>query len=648
MGNACSACDSNSADVPRFSESAGNPPVSQLIHVVPRGQHDQLLALLEQIHLGQFHAALTQDYGITSAEQLKFLDDADMDEMGMKKVHKKAMAELMAADQQPPPEEDKAEKDALSTAEQPTARAVSHQSHQGSATKPQPQSTGKPAEENKGTKCFWGNKHAFLTYQWDCQKQVVEVRDLLQERGIPTWMDIDGGMQTDIYDSMAQGVGNAAVAVPFMTKKYETSENCALELKFARQTGVPIVPVMMQPPPYKAGGWLGLLTAGSLWTPLHDTVSMRANIDGLVRQIHLAASDDAAVLAESDFTVTEMRTELERIRTDTDSAKPATVSEICALPRDVIELPSGISVSSEMHTLLEKVAHPTSTNRIGFCGMGGVGKTTVSSWIVRQTVCRTFYDKILWVPLGQTPDMARCYDMLLNQVSGSRFAPDTPDDKRKDDLINALAGQTVLIVLDDAWERNSIDMLNLIDDTTKSKVLVSSRARDLLLGFTDDVTDIGLPTEQQAASMLLSTAGIKLETPPPEAFEIVRFCDLLPLAIGMAGKFLEEFGLADGGDADWEGILSEIKNEFEQSDQTKSIGERIIATSLKSLKGPESQHIIALFRAMALIPEDQQCPLEVLPLLLQADSVGEKRYSVLRVRKWLKKLLDRSLVLGTT
>ena len=35
-------------------------------------------------------------------------------------------------------------------------------------------------------------------------------------------------MQTDIYDSMAAGVGGAAVMVPFMTEKYEKSENCAL------------------------------------------------------------------------------------------------------------------------------------------------------------------------------------------------------------------------------------------------------------------------------------------------------------------------------------------------------------------------------------------------------------------------------------
>jgi len=42
-------------------------------------------------------------------------------------------------------------------------------------------------------------------------------------------------MKADIYDSMAEGVGNAAVAVPFMTTAYEQSENCALELKFAKQ-----------------------------------------------------------------------------------------------------------------------------------------------------------------------------------------------------------------------------------------------------------------------------------------------------------------------------------------------------------------------------------------------------------------------------
>eukprot|EP01052_Picozoa_sp_SAG31_P083728 SAG31_NODE_43926_length_265_cov_0.614458_2_plen_48_part_01 len=42
-----------------------------------------------------------------------------------------------------------------------------------------------------------------------------------------------------------------------------------LQLKFAKQTGVPIVPVMMtDPAQWQATGWLGVLTAGLLWTPL--------------------------------------------------------------------------------------------------------------------------------------------------------------------------------------------------------------------------------------------------------------------------------------------------------------------------------------------------------------------------------------------
>ena len=51
-------------------------------------------------------------------------------------------------------------------------------------------------------------------------------------------------MKADIYDSMAEGVTNAACLVCFMTQAYQDSANCALELKFAKQSGVPIVPVV--------------------------------------------------------------------------------------------------------------------------------------------------------------------------------------------------------------------------------------------------------------------------------------------------------------------------------------------------------------------------------------------------------------------
>ena len=82
----------------------------------------------------------------------------------------------------------------------------------------------------------------------------------------------------------------------------------------------------------------------------------------------------------------------------------------------------------------------------------------------------------------------------------------------------------------------------MIDDTTSSRVLLSSRVRGLL-ERADDVVDVGLPTEDEAVSMLLSTAGMKLDTTPPEALAIVKFCNLLPLAIGIAVRLTASISL---------------------------------------------------------------------------------------------------------
>eukprot|EP01047_Picozoa_sp_COSAG01_P068556 COSAG01_NODE_9936_length_2298_cov_1.992724_5_plen_161_part_00 len=89
------------------------------------------------------------------------------------------------------------------------------------------------------------------------------------------------------------------IQICFMTHAYQKSENCALELKFAKreliqcrtgrslstpqllayrtrdadplaESGRPIVPIMAQGGGFKAGGWLGLLIAGALWIPLNE------------------------------------------------------------------------------------------------------------------------------------------------------------------------------------------------------------------------------------------------------------------------------------------------------------------------------------------------------------------------------------------
>ena len=64
-----------------------------------------------------------------------------------------------------------------------------------------------------------------------------------------------------------------------MTQAYQDSANCKLELKFAQQSGVPIIPVMMQAD-FVAKGWLAILTAGAIWTPMYDNASVGNKLIG--------------------------------------------------------------------------------------------------------------------------------------------------------------------------------------------------------------------------------------------------------------------------------------------------------------------------------------------------------------------------------
>jgi hypothetical protein len=106
---------------------------------------------------------------------------------------------------------------------------------------------------------------------------------------------------------MADGLQGAACLICFMTHAYQDSANCKLELKFAQQLGVPIIPIMMQPN-FTAKGWLGILTAGSIWTPMHESASVVAGIDNLIVQAQhvvpgMSHDEDGSVQCSVFFSV---------------------------------------------------------------------------------------------------------------------------------------------------------------------------------------------------------------------------------------------------------------------------------------------------------------------------------------------------------
>jgi hypothetical protein len=156
-----------------------------------------------EAHQLEAHFEKLLELGVKRVEDLEHATQAELDELGMKRFDRQ---KFMSA-------------------------FITEVPHHGLAATGVGKSTATAAAAAVDGFCFEGGKHAMFSYQWDNQAQVINVREHFAARGIPTWMDVDGGMQIDVFDSMAQGVANAAVVVAFMTQRYQDSDNCTYSVQ---------------------------------------------------------------------------------------------------------------------------------------------------------------------------------------------------------------------------------------------------------------------------------------------------------------------------------------------------------------------------------------------------------------------------------
>jgi hypothetical protein len=104
---------------------------------------------------------------------------------------------------------------------------------------------------------------------------------------------------------------------------------------------------------WKATGWLGIVTAGALWTPFFEQDKFDVNLRSLVQQIQRHVADPEAPTDEEGydddeeeaFTVLDRAKELKRLEEDlTGEVKPDGVKGF-ALPAGVPELPAALMVT---------------------------------------------------------------------------------------------------------------------------------------------------------------------------------------------------------------------------------------------------------------------------------------------------------------
>ena len=140
---------------------------------------------------------------------------------------------------------------------------------------------GKTARNSEMTKAT-GN-HVMISYQWDSQEVLVEVKDRLQASGYRVWMDLEQ-MGGSTLEAMARAVENSSVVLVCLSHQYKESPNCRSEAEYAYQLRKDIIPLMMQQN-YKPDGWLGMIVGTKLWIDLRNIFNVEAAIGKLMKEL---------------------------------------------------------------------------------------------------------------------------------------------------------------------------------------------------------------------------------------------------------------------------------------------------------------------------------------------------------------------------
>ena len=125
--------------------------------------------------------------------------------------------------------------------------------------------------------------HVMISYQWDSQEVLVEVKNRLQASGYRVWMDLEQ-MGGSTLETMAKAVEDSSVVLICVSERYKESPNCRSEAEYTYKLGKDIIPLMMQRN-YKPDGWLGMLLGTKFWIDFHSKHVVKPGVTKLIKEL---------------------------------------------------------------------------------------------------------------------------------------------------------------------------------------------------------------------------------------------------------------------------------------------------------------------------------------------------------------------------
>ncbi|KAI9071655.1 hypothetical protein K1719_046392 [Acacia pycnantha] len=280
--------------------------------------------------------------------------------------------------------------------------------------------------------------------------------------------------------------------------------------------------------------------------------------------------------------------------------------------------------------------------RIGLCGMGGCGKTSLLREVHKELQDSKLY-KTAFVVVSNPPNYLVIQDSIANWI-GLEFEREKNVPDRAARLSMAFEkDKKYLIFLDDVWEVIDFKAIG-IPIGENFKVLLSTRQQHIfeLMKF-DAVIYMSLLTKEEAWELFQKHSGEIKEAFQQVAREITDECHRLPVAIKAVASTLRGKELFA-----WIEALAILKDRQRPLNIEKGLEDpyRCLKFSFDELKDPEE---VSLFLLCALFPSDSEIAIEILirfafglGIFRDIDSYGRARS---KVRTAIDKFKDYCLLL---
>lgn len=363
----------------------------------------------------------------------------------------------------------------------------------------------------------------FISYSHiDAAKTALRLADDLKAKGFDVWLDLERSKPGASWTrGIEQGIDHSHVVLAILSKGSFTSEICRAEQLRALRKKKRVLPVVVQE---------DADIPVHLETEHYVRLYEKTYQDGL-KQLQAAIHDDTVTALLHKQYKNHYRT-------------------YPPLPQHFLPRPE----------LLEALRHEiinegdgARASLIAIRGMGGVGKTVLAQAACHDEAVRdAFPDGVLWANVGRSPKNEHLCEQIRELAKALDDTLESYDTLQgcQNQLRTTLSDRSALIVLDDVWDPNHVQLFNV--DAPRCRLLLTTRSQAVVTGTNAREFPVQLMGENESRELLARKSGLNRQDLPPEAAKIVQRCAGLPLALSMLGA------RARKGGSEWARIVDAL------------------------------------------------------------------------------------------